>query len=185
MSLLMRPEERLGVTGGHVVRAACRQGTVRRAQQTDLSGPRLDSSSRPPPNRQSARLLHQPAWASRERIIGDLSAHQSAGLITLSGRRGSAPARKYAVMAPGPGGGDGCASRTRTDILSHPRTGGRARDAGLAPGGPEGRWAAEPVMPEPTGNRTRTWSGNFSSLSVESRLYFLEIYCKFLVASVS
>jgi len=26
-------------------------------------------------------------------------------------------------MAPGPGGGDGCASRTRTDILSHPRTG--------------------------------------------------------------
>src|SRR6266849_10683623 len=54
-------------------------------------------------------------------------------------------------MAPGPGGGDGCASRTRTDILSHPRVGGRAQDAGLVPGGPEGRWAAEPVMPEPTG----------------------------------
>jgi hypothetical protein len=27
-------------------------------------------------------------------------------------------------MAPGPGGGDGCASRARTDILSHPRTAG-------------------------------------------------------------
>src|SRR6266852_5314518 len=30
-------------------------------------------------------------------------------------------------------------------------SGRRARDAGLVPGGPEGRWAAEPVMPEPTG----------------------------------
>jgi transposase len=37
-----------------------------------------------------------------------------------------------------------------------PANRGRARGAGLVPGGAEGRWAAEPVMPEPTGNRTRT-----------------------------
>ena len=81
-----------------------------------------------------------------------------------------------AVMAPGPGGGDGCASCTRTDILSHPRTGGRARDAGLVTAGPEGRWAAEPVMPEPTGQDPDV-VGKLQLATVEIRLYFLEIYC--------
>jgi hypothetical protein len=42
------------------------------------------------------------------------------------------------------------AARERTFCRTR-EPGGRARDAGLVPGGPEGRWAAEPVMPEPTG----------------------------------
>jgi hypothetical protein len=61
------------------------------------------------------------------------------------GRAGSAVLGGFADVV------GGCASRTRTGILSRPRTGGRARDAGLVPGGPEGRRAAEPVLAEPAG----------------------------------
>ena len=44
------------------------------------------------------------------------------------------------------------------------------------PGGPEGRWAAEPVMPEPTGQDPDV-VGKLQLATVESRFYFLEIYC--------
>jgi hypothetical protein len=44
------------------------------------------------------------------------------------------------------------------------------------PGGPEGRWAAEPVMPEPTGQDPDV-VGKLQPATVESGVYFLEIYC--------
>ena len=42
--------------------------------------------------------------------------------------------------------------------------------------GPEDRWAAEPVMPEPTGQDPDV-VGKLQLATVESRLYFLAIYC--------
>jgi hypothetical protein len=79
-------------------------------------------------------------------------------------------------MAPGPGGGDGCASRTRTDILSHPRTGGVLEMLAWSPAVQKAarllsrscRNRREQEGPPPAGrsllhNRTRTWPGNLSS----------------------
>jgi hypothetical protein len=85
-------------------------------------------------------------------------------------------ARRPAVMAPGPGGGDGCASRTRTDILSHPRTGGRARDAGLVPAVQK----AAGLLSRSCRNRREQDPdvvGKLQLATLESREYFLEIYC--------
>ena len=79
-------------------------------------------------------------------------------------------------MAPDPGGGDGCASRTRTDILSHPRTGGRARDAGLVPAVQK----AAGLLSRSCRNRREQDPdvvGKLQLATLESRVYFLEIYC--------
>ena len=93
-------------------------------------------------------------------------------------------------MAPGPGGGDGCASRARTDILSHPRTGGVLEMLARSLAVQKAAGLLSPVMPEPAGTRGPAaygavpparqdpdMAGKPQLATREGPPHFLEIHC--------
>jgi len=147
---------RKGASPGSIQRAGLRQAV--RPPGTSRRSPPVRSRS---PGRSKMRLPSMSA-ARHAVTLSDTRRH---GERAHCRRYGARPGRRGWLCEPHANGRSVAPANRRACSRCWP-----------GPGGPEGRWAAEPVMPEPTGQDPDV-VGKLQLATVESRVYFLEIHC--------